>query len=73
MERGSNRAMNADAIRNAIAAAGIVMTLGAGIISVKVDIAKLDTTVATLQTTIGEMKSVIRELERGSRATSFPL
>lgn len=60
--------MNADAIRNALAAAGVVMTLGAGIISVKVDIATLSANVDVLKITVAELKSEVRDIQRSTVA-----
>lgn len=60
--------MNTDAIRNALAAAGVVMTLGAGIISVKVDIATLSANVDVLKVTVAELKSEVRDIQRSTVA-----
>jgi hypothetical protein len=60
--------MSGDAIRNAIAALGVTLALGGGVISVKVDIATLTANVAMLQTTVTELKLNLREIERGATA-----
>lgn len=53
-----------ETIKNFLAVLGIIMTLGAGIISVKVDIAQLTTTVALLKENFIDLKTEVKDIAR---------